>query len=116
MTMTFDDIQNFYQGVPEDGKPPPPEDTETNIMESGPVTDKPGQSHKNDNVRINEFWGLFLIPLAHGFRRKVAINRIGGMTVSYMAPDKITQLVSRTAMEKYLKNNPALELPINNFC
>jgi hypothetical protein len=47
---------------------------------------------------------------------EVAINRMGGLTVSYMAPDKMARLVSRTAMEKYLKNNPTLELPTNNFC
>ena len=36
------------------------------------------------------------------FRKEVAIDWMGGMTISYMAPDKITRLASRTAMEQYL--------------
>ena len=105
LAMTFDD---FYQGIPSDDKPPPSKDTEANNAESKPVTNKPDQSHENNDFRIDEFRGLFLTPLACGFRREVAID---GMTVSYMAPDKITWLASLTAMEQYLKNNLTLELP-----
>ena len=93
MAMTFD---NFYQGIPEEHKPTPLVDTKTENVESKPVTDEPSQSCETDDVRNDEFRGLFITPLACGFRREVAIDRIGGMTISYMAPDKITRLASRT--------------------
>ena len=41
---------------------------------------------------------------------------MGDISISYIVPDKITRLVSRTATEQYLKRNRALGLPIHNFC
>ena len=64
MTMTFD---GFYQGISEDDKLPPSKDTEANNAGSKPVTSKPGQSHENVDVRIDEFRELFLTPLTRRF-------------------------------------------------
>ena len=78
---------------------------------------KSGQPHDNDGARADEFRGLFLTPLENGFRREVVIDQTGDrMTIYYMAPGKTTRLASRTAMERYLKNNPTLELSAHNFC
>ena len=65
-----------------------------------------GQSTINSTTPIHELPRVSLVD----------IDQTGGITISYMAPDKITGLESGTAIEQYLKKNPTLELPTHNFC
>ena len=95
MAMTFDD---FYQSVPEESEPPLTKTNELNILEPK-STDKLGLSPGANDFRPDEFRCLFSTPFACGFRREVNIDQAGGMTISYIAPDRITWLESRTAME-----------------
>ena len=108
---TFDD---FYQSVPEDMGPPPPQAIEQKIAAT---TDEPGTPPKAaDDFVIDEVTCSFSTPFIHGFRRRVEIDQTGSLNISYLAPDTITRLDSRTAMERYLVDHPILDPPELNFC
>ena len=98
MTTTFD---NLFRSVPEENKP-----TSLQAIEPDQLNDA-----EMDEVRC-----LFSSPLAHGFCREVDIDRTGNMAISYIAPNKITRLESRTALEQYLTKNPTFDLKPLNFC
>ena len=108
MAMTFNDL---YQGLTEDDIPPltevndanAPAPNDNDITNSGPL-------FANDD-QLEECRNLISTPFHCGFRRVIDIDRAGDKTVSYVAPDKITRLESREAMEQFLDQNPALDVP-----
>ena len=113
MAMTFDD---FYQSVPEESEPLLTKTNKPSVLEPKPTnTDKLSPSPGADDFQLDEFRCLFSTPFACGFHREVDIDRAGGY-ISYIAPDGITRLESRTAMERYLKQHLTLDLPTLNFC
>ena len=82
---TFDD---FYQSVPENMGPPPPQAIEPDIAAT---TDEPGTPPKAaDDIIIDEVTCSFSTPFIHGFRRRVEIDQTGRLNISYLAPDTIT--------------------------
>ena len=109
---TFDD---FYQSVPEEKGPPSPQAIEPDVTASKP-TDEPGTPPNANDIAIDEVRCSFSTPFIHGFRRRVGIDQTGSLNISYLAPDTITRLDSRTAMERYLVDHPILNLPELNFC
>ena len=71
---------------------------------------------KDDNPQLHKFRSLFSTPFNCVFSRVVDIDQAGGMNIFYIAPDKITRLESREAMERFLDWNPTLDIPTLNFC
>jgi hypothetical protein len=59
----------------------------------------------------------YLAPLQAGFLREVVFDSKGEqMNIYYVAPNGKTKVASPPAMERYLKENPALGLSMDNFC
>ena len=94
-------FDNLFQSVPEGNR-------QTSLQAIEP--------DQLDNAEMDEIRCLFSSPLAHGFCREVDIDRTGNMAISYIAPNKITRLESRTALERYLAKNPTFDLKPLNFC
>ena len=115
MTATFD---GFFQDVPEEKQPlslpaaglDAPTPASTNPSGISP------SKGEDDVVTTDDTKHSFSTPFAHGFRRDVVFDQTGSMTISYIAPDQITWLESRTVMEQYLTKTPIPDLTILNFC
>ena len=96
----------MYQGLTEDSVPPLAETNNTNAPTPN-NDDLANSDHLSaDDDQLDEFKNLFPTPFHCGFRRKVDIDRVGDKTISYIAPDKVTRLESREAMEQFLDQNP----------
>ena len=115
MAMTFNDL---YQGLTEDDVPPLTKMNNANAPapNNNDTTDLGPLFMKDDDPQLDEFRNLFSTPFNCGFRRVVDINRAGNMTISYGSPDKVTRLESREAMERFLDQNPTLDIPTLDFC
>ena len=73
------------------------------------------QSSKHDVLKGED--NNFMIPFHMGFRREVVIGSDGErMSIYYITPDRKTKVASRTAMQRYLNNNPTEGLSISKFC
>ena len=104
--MTFNDL---YQGLTENNIPSPeeandttdPTDNDSNAVISG--------HNEEGNNRLST-------PFHHGFHRVIEIDQAGNKTISYVAPDGITKSTSREETERFLDQNPTLDISISQFC
>ena len=110
MAMTFNDL---YQGLMDDNALTEVNDANTSANNDNDITDS-SPLFANDD-QLEDCRNLFSIPFRCGFRRIIDIDQAGNKTVSYVAPDKITQLESHEAMEQFLDQNPNLEFSTSQF-
>jgi hypothetical protein len=113
MAMTFNDL---YQGLTENNVPSlkeandinAPVDNDGDVVISGHIFANNEQDEEGNN-RLST-------PFHHGFHRVIEIDQAGNKTISYVAPDGITKSTSREETERFLDQNPTLDISISQFC
>ena len=113
MAMTFNDL---YQGLTENNIPSleeanvanGPTNNDDGVVKSGQIFASSEQVEEGKNRLSTQFH--------HVFRRVIEIDQAGNKSISYVTPDKITKLTSREETERFLDQNPTLDVSISQFC
>ena len=113
MAMTFNDL---YQGLTENNVPlfretndtDAPTDDDDSVIATGHIF--------ANNDRDDETENQLTTPFHHGSHRMIEIDQVGGKTISHIAPDGITRLMSGEEPERFLHQNPTLGASISQFC
>ena len=110
MAMTFNDL---YQGLTENNVPSLEEANDTN----SPIDNNDGVIPLDhifaSNEQVEEGKNRFSTPFRHGFRGVIEIDQAGNKSISYVAPDKNTKLASCEETERFLNQNPTLNVSIS---